>query len=41
MDETGEIKATAFNAAVDQLYDLFEEGRVSVATLVFIEILLM
>lgn len=28
MDETGEIKATAFNAAVDALYDRFEEGKV-------------
>jgi hypothetical protein len=37
MDETGEIKATAFNAAVDQLYDLFEEGRVSEANLVFMK----
>lgn len=29
MDETCEIKATAFNAAVDDLYDKFEEGKVS------------
>lgn len=29
MDETCEIKATAFNAAVDVLYDKFEEGKVS------------
>jgi replication factor A1 len=29
MDETGEIKATAFNNAVDQLYDLLEEGKAS------------
>jgi ssDNA-binding replication factor A large subunit len=28
MDETGEIKATAFNAAVDYLYDRLEEGKV-------------
>ncbi|KAG8827827.1 Replication factor A protein 1 [Serendipita sp. 399] len=28
MDETGEIKATAFNAGVDALYDRFEEGKV-------------
>ncbi|KAG9056580.1 Replication factor A protein 1 [Serendipita sp. 407] len=28
MDETGEIKATAFNAAVDLLYDRFQEGKV-------------
>lgn len=28
MDETCEIKATAFNAAVDVLYDKFEEGKV-------------
>lgn len=34
MDETGEIKATAFNAAVDSLYDLLEEGRVSDTLLV-------
>ncbi|KAG8779548.1 Replication factor A protein 1 [Serendipita sp. 397] len=27
MDETGEIKATAFNAAVDLLYDRFQEGK--------------
>lgn len=30
MDETCEIKATAFNAAVDVLYDKFEEGKVSI-----------
>jgi hypothetical protein len=29
MDETGEIKATAFNNAVDQLYDVLEEGKAS------------
>lgn len=29
MDETCEIKATAFNAAVDVLFDKFEEGKVS------------
>jgi len=29
MDETGEIRATAFNSAVDQLYDLLEEGKAS------------
>ncbi|GJJ12350.1 hypothetical protein Clacol_006591 [Clathrus columnatus] len=28
MDETGEIKATAFNQAVDDLYDRLEEGKV-------------
>ncbi|KAI0784367.1 hypothetical protein C8Q75DRAFT_779893 [Abortiporus biennis] len=28
MDDTGEIKATGFNAAVDTLYDKFEEGKV-------------
>jgi replication factor A1 len=28
MDESGEIKGTAFNAAVDELYDKFEEGKV-------------
>jgi replication factor A1 len=28
LDETGEIKATAFGAAVDELYDRLEEGRV-------------
>ncbi|KAF8558347.1 replication factor-A protein 1 [Imleria badia] len=28
MDETGEIRATGFNAAVDELYDKFEEGKV-------------
>ncbi|OBZ69131.1 Replication factor A protein 1 [Grifola frondosa] len=28
MDETGEIKATAFNAAVDELYDRMQEGKV-------------
>jgi len=30
MDETCEIKATAFNAAVDILYDKFEEGKVNI-----------
>lgn len=28
MDETGEIRGTGFNLAVDQLYDKFEEGKV-------------
>lgn len=28
MDETGEIKATAFNQAVDELYDRLEENKV-------------
>ncbi|KDQ14551.1 hypothetical protein BOTBODRAFT_32688 [Botryobasidium botryosum FD-172 SS1] len=28
MDETGEIKATGFNAVVDSHYDQFEEGKV-------------
>jgi replication factor A1 len=28
MDETGEIRATGFNGAVDELYDKFEEGKV-------------
>lgn len=28
MDESGEIRATAFNAVVDELYDRFEEGKV-------------
>ncbi|KAG8887602.1 Replication factor A protein 1 [Tulasnella sp. 332] len=28
MDETGEIRATAFNAVVDELYDKIEEGKV-------------
>lgn len=28
MDETGEIKATAFNQVVDELYDRIEEGKV-------------
>lgn len=28
MDETGEIRATAFNAAVDELFDKLEEGKV-------------
>ncbi|KAG8214733.1 hypothetical protein J3R82DRAFT_9821 [Butyriboletus roseoflavus] len=28
MDETGEIRGTAFNAIVDDLYDKFEEGKV-------------
>ncbi|KAI9462214.1 hypothetical protein HD554DRAFT_2289372 [Boletus coccyginus] len=28
MDETGEIRATAFNAVVDELYDKFEENKV-------------
>lgn len=28
MDETGEIKGTAFNNAVDHLYDVLEEGKV-------------
>ena len=28
MDETGEIRATAFNAVVDELYDKLEEGKV-------------
>lgn len=28
MDETGEIRATAFNAVVDELYEKFEEGKV-------------
>ncbi|TRM59296.1 hypothetical protein BD626DRAFT_508842 [Schizophyllum amplum] len=28
MDETGEIRATGFNQAVDELFDKFEEGKV-------------
>lgn len=28
MDETGEIRGTGFNLAVDQLYDKLEEGKV-------------
>lgn len=28
MDETGEIRGTAFNLAVDNLYDKFQEGKV-------------
>lgn len=28
MDETGEIRGTAFNLAVDALYDKLEEGKV-------------
>lgn len=28
LDETGEIRATGFNDAVDRLYDLFQEGTV-------------
>lgn len=28
MDETGEIRATAFNAVVDESYDKLEEGKV-------------
>ncbi|KAH9945846.1 replication factor-a protein [Epithele typhae] len=28
MDESGEIRATAFNAAVDQFYDRIQEGKV-------------
>jgi replication factor A1 len=28
MDDTGEIKATAFNQAVDELYDKLQEGKV-------------
>lgn len=28
LDETGEIKATGFNDACDNLYPLFEEGKV-------------
>ena len=28
MDETGEIKATAFNAVVDELFDKLQEGKV-------------
>lgn len=28
MDETGEIKATAFNQAVDELYDRLEENKI-------------
>lgn len=28
MDETGEIRGTGFNLAVDQLYDKFQEGKV-------------
>ena len=28
MDDTGEIRATGFNQAVDELYDKFEEGKV-------------
>lgn len=28
LDETGEIKATGFNDAVDQFYNLLEEGKV-------------
>ena len=28
MDESGEIRATAFNAAVDEFYDRIQEGKV-------------
>ena len=28
MDDSGEIRATAFNAAVDELYERIQEGRV-------------
>jgi len=28
MDETGEIRGTAFNLAVDELYEKFQEGKV-------------
>lgn len=28
MDETGEIRASGFNAVVDELYEKFEEGKV-------------
>lgn len=28
MDESGEIRGTAFNVAVDELYDKFQEGKV-------------
>jgi replication factor A1 len=28
MDETGEIKGTGFNTAVDDFYEKFEEGKV-------------
>lgn len=28
MDETGEIRATGFNAVVDELYEKLEEGKV-------------
>ena len=28
MDETGEIRGTAFNAVVDELYDKIQEGKV-------------
>ena len=28
MDESGEIRATAFNAAVDELYDRLQDGKV-------------
>lgn len=28
MDETGEIRGTAFNAAADALFDKLEEGKV-------------
>lgn len=28
MDETGEIRGTAFNAVVDEIYDKIEEGKV-------------
>jgi len=28
MDQSGEIRATAFNTVVDDLYDRFEEGKV-------------
>jgi len=29
MDETGEIRATGFNDAVDNFYNVLEEGKVS------------
>ena len=28
MDDSGEIRATAFNGAVDEFYDRLEEGKV-------------
>ncbi len=28
MDESGEIRATGFNATVDELYDRIQEGKV-------------